>query len=372
MTIGRWSRFGKRFLTKPGRVGHQRSFARVIQARCGNPCDYQLFEGTLGVEVADMVEQSLPESTYELRLVFDSSQPMAATVLKEKVKDLLNQWGRPDFVDAFADGSSIGIDEAANLLSLGPEDTVDYMPMSLYDFDKARLEDVGGRLVLEVGERFLRIEMRRLDTQAWNQAWQESFAPWNTARFYIMPVGHNGDPPHQLKSLSIEAGEVFGTGQHATTRACLLGLERYVANHDVSGMSLLDIGTGTGILALAARHLGFGRVVGTDLDESILATARRNAAHSGIAGIEWRLADQPVQGLFEVVTCNILLPELVKVLPTIQKSLTSRGVALLSGFVDSDRSWVREEALRLGLVEEELLQEVGWDCIRFRNTGEPS
>lgn len=121
------------------------------------------------------------------------------------------------------------------------------------------------------------------------------------------------------KSLLIPAGAAFGTGEHATTAMSLRLLERTSRNF-AEGWSLLDLGTGSGILALAARKFGAGKVVAIDSDPLAIRTARRNARLNRISGVDFRHGD--VRGIagatFHIATANLFSKLLIEVLPKLR------------------------------------------------------
>ncbi|MGE5189971.1 MAG: 50S ribosomal protein L11 methyltransferase [Gemmatimonadota bacterium] len=132
----------------------------------------------------------------------------------------------------------------------------------------------------------------------------------------------------------LAVGSAFGTGGHGTTEGCLLALEKAVRG----GETVLDVGTGTGILAIAARKLGAGRVIAIDIDRAACAEARRNVAASGIgAGIGVIAGGIPsVRGIFDVVVANLRTPLLVDLADEVAARLAERGTAILSGILERE------------------------------------
>ncbi|MBA2623963.1 MAG: 50S ribosomal protein L11 methyltransferase [Chthoniobacterales bacterium] len=137
-------------------------------------------------------------------------------------------------------------------------------------------------------------------------------------------------------TLIIPAGVAFGTGEHATTAMTLRLLERATRGL-VPGWRMLDAGTGSGILALAAARFGAGEVMGIDHDPLAIATAKRNARANGIRVVNFAVADveHRVAGKFEVITANLYSELLAKVLPRFQRALVGDGTLLLCGVLRS-------------------------------------
>jgi ribosomal protein L11 methyltransferase len=130
----------------------------------------------------------------------------------------------------------------------------------------------------------------------------------------------------------IEPGMAFGTGQHATTRACLEAIEAAVDRRGVG--SALDVGTGSGILALALARLGVARVVALDADPAVLPIARENLARNGARGV--LLLGGPVAALragFDLVVANLLADALVAEAAALAARVAPDGVLVLSGLL---------------------------------------
>ncbi len=136
-------------------------------------------------------------------------------------------------------------------------------------------------------------------------------------------------------------------GTHPTTALCLRALSDLLAVRP--GASVLDVGTGSGLLAIAAAKLGAGRVVGNDDDPLAVAVARENAARNGAAP---ELSGEPVErirGPFDVVVANILAGVLVELAPAIARQVAPGGALLLSGLLAGQEEEVRRAYLAAGL-----------------------
>jgi ribosomal protein L11 methyltransferase len=141
----------------------------------------------------------------------------------------------------------------------------------------------------------------------------------------------------------------FGTGDHPTTTLCLEAVDLFLRDHPDA--SVLDVGTGSGVLAIAARKLGAGRVVGVDNDDVSVALARENAALNQAAEVELsgKSLDQ-VGGTFELVVANILANTLVELAPLIAPKVTGR--LCLSGVLQHQRGEVEAAYRAQGLLSE--------------------
>jgi ribosomal protein L11 methyltransferase len=134
--------------------------------------------------------------------------------------------------------------------------------------------------------------------------------------------------------LVIEPGMAFGTGQHATTRGCLEAIEAAVAAGGVT--SALDVGTGSGILALALARLGVPGVVAIDDDPQVLPVARENLARNGAARVEvFHGTAASLDGLFDVVVANLLADILVREADALRARTAGGGRLVVSGVLES-------------------------------------
>ena len=177
----------------------------------------------------------------------------------------------------------------------------------------------------------------------WSMAWRSQIRSTRVGRLWVGPPWET--PPEGTVSLVIEPKMAFGTGDHPTTALCLAAVDAFCAAHP--GGSVLDVGTGTGVLALMARKLGAARVVGVDNDPMSVTLARENAALNGIAGVELSGATlDAIEGRFDLVVANILANTLVELAPTLVAH--TRGRLVLAGVLIHQEDEVREAFDRAG------------------------
>jgi len=168
--------------------------------------------------------------------------------------------------------------------------------------------------------------------ELWAESWKSHFHPLQIGRIWVVPPWIEADTPEGAQRLVLEPGMAFGTGSHATTTLCLAALDRLLEARP--GASVFDVGTGSGILAIAAAKLGAGRILATDDDPIAVRVAGENAARNGVAGaIEIAAAGAEPPGLFDLVVANILANTLVALAPFLLQRLASGGTLLLSGLL---------------------------------------
>jgi ribosomal protein L11 methyltransferase len=145
----------------------------------------------------------------------------------------------------------------------------------------------------------------------------------------------------------LDPGMAFGTGSHPTTALCLGALDRELSRRP--GAAVLDVGTGSGLLAIAAARLGARRVAGTENDAAALEVARENAARNGVS-VELSLSPPAsVTGRFDVVVANILANTLVELAPEVASKVAPGGALYLSGLLAGQEEQVREAYAACGL-----------------------
>ena len=209
----------------------------------------------------------------------------------------------------------------------------------------------------------LKIIIQEIKDQSWQQSWNQDHEFLSTDKFMIAESELHTPLVQPMKHhLIIEDGGVFGRGDHATTEACLKTLENI---SPIPGDLCLDVGTGTGILALAARKLGY-QCVGTDIDAQCLITAERNGRLNSL-DVAWVLGELPKSDLrqFQLIMCNILIPELYEVLPTLVQRLRPGGKLLLAGFPEHRNSEVTSKIKTYDLSQETCVTVRGWSCLAF-------
>lgn len=191
----------------------------------------------------------------------------------------------------------------------------------------------------------------------WDKAWREHFKPVKIgARLWIRPSweASQGEP-----EVVLDPGTAFGTGAHATTAMCLLELERELA----PGAEVLDVGCGSGILAIGALKLGAGRAVAVDNDPEAVRVTRENALRNGVtveAGTELP------GGRFPLVVANILAETLIELAEPIAARVAPGGVLLLSGILGEQADRVAAAYLERGLSREPGRGEGEWVLVKLR------
>ena len=170
--------------------------------------------------------------------------------------------------------------------------------------------------------------LEKVEEQNWVQLTQSQFEPIRVSgRLWIVPSWHTAPDPDAIV-LVLDPGMAFGTGSHPTTRLCLEWLERTVT----PGVSVLDYGCGSGILAIAAARLGATDVLGVDIDPQAVTAARNNAERNGV-DVRFDDSAAEIRGQFDLVVANILSNPLKALAPAICSHVRPGGRLALSGIL---------------------------------------
>lgn len=241
------------------------------------------------------------------------------------------------------------------LPDMGPDDgtaKVSFYLEDLSDIDRIMREieeglDELSRFV-DVGERT--ITASETEDKDWINNWKQYFKPFTVDDILIKPTWEEIPEEHKDKLLiQIDPGTAFGTGQHETTQLCIRQLKKYAGK----GAKILDVGTGSGILGIAALKLGAGSVFGTDLDENAIAAVGENLKANDIGTDQFKVVqgniieDKAVQDMagyrcYDVAVANILAPVIILLQKEIPVHLKKGGVLITSGIINTKEEDVKK------------------------------
>ena len=227
---------------------------------------------------------------------------------------------------------------------------------------KERLHTLMGHLSLIVP---LKLEEEVLEGD-WAEAWKEFFTPLHIGRLVIKPSWHDYSSAPGETVLELDPGQAFGTGHHPTTSMCLLLLEKYIR----PGMEVLDLGTGSGILALAAAKLGARSVLALDTDPLAVKAARENVRKNGLtAAVKVRKGTvSPRWGPFDLIAANLTAKHVQEVLPALVSALRGGGLLIAGGIIMDRVEEVEKAFLAAGLKLRERAAEAEWRTLVAQNS----
>ena len=260
-----------------------------------------------------------------------------------------------------ADLADLGFDAFED----APDALVAYAPAARWD---GPTQETVGALLRQRGETAASLDAQIVPDQDWNAEWEASLRPIDAGPFVVAPSWT--DVPPEMggrRVLRIDPKMAFGTGYHETTRIVL----RLLADAVPEGARVLDVGTGTGVLAIAALVLGAESALGVDIDPWSVANGRDNAALNGVADrLEVREGSLDVvpEAGFDVVVADIIRSILEPLLPGIVERAAPGAPVVLSGLLVTERDHVVGVAEGLGLALEAEAEENEWWGGAFRTS----
>jgi len=202
---------------------------------------------------------------------------------------------------------------------------------------------------------------RWVEDEDWANNWKAYFKPTRLGeRLVIIPSWEQYDLASDDLPLYLDPGMAFGTGTHATTALCLRWLERLVT----PGIRVIDVGTGSGILAIAAHRLGAGSVLAVDIDPVAVQVAEENVRRNGVP-VEVRRAtlDQVEEGEADLIVANIIASVIQEILPDVYNRLKPGGRFLASGIIAEKREAVAAAMTEAWLLPVGVQEQDGWVAI---------
>ena len=207
----------------------------------------------------------------------------------------------------------------------------------------------------EVGE----LRVRPVDDADWAEAWKSHYVAQRIGRLVIVPSWSTEPVASDELAITLDPGMAFGTGLHPTTRGCLQLLQKLVPMPE----RVLDVGCGSGILALAAVRLGAGSAVGLDTDPMAVAATLANAERNGLAGrvaaSVGSLPEQPPER-YPLVLANLVAAVLIDLAPRLAAHVAPGGVLLASGIIAPKAGAVLEALVAAGLMSRRRLDDGEW------------
>jgi ribosomal protein L11 methyltransferase len=266
---------------------------------------------------------------------------------------------------AAAEAAAAALDEAAATETLTYsilEEDEDHDVWRIDAFPTSEAERAAAAEVLG-GWSELRVTTEKLADADWLAMALSGLPPVRAGRFFVYGAHDRGLAPPSTVNLRIEAGAAFGTGHHGTTVGCLLAFDRLLKARRFG--RVLDVGCGTGVLAIAAARTGAEVAVGTDIDRVSVRIANENATLNTAnarfvhaAGLnDPRVRDE---GPYDLVFANILAPPLVALAQDIKGALKPGGMAILSGLLRTQERRVLAAYLSRGFRLERRLHRDAW------------
>jgi len=285
-------------------------------------------------------------SWIEARVVFKSKDPVIAGDLISNIFYELGIQGvcteDPEvWPDEPADASFEADKDYAVSGYLPVDDRIEFLRSAL-ETDLSGLERDNGII--------LKVTYRNVEEEDWSESWKRYFSPTKiTDRIIVKPTWHDYIPLKGESVIEIDPGMAFGTGTHPTTSLCVKMIEKYIR----SGDTFLDIGSGSGVLMIAASKLGATDVWGIDNDDTAVEVATYNLKLNGVReeAFNVRRGDLAtgVTRRFNMITANILSEVIIVLLDDITRVMEKEGVLICSGIIEKNAPNILDKMNRIGL-----------------------
>ncbi|MBV1820703.1 50S ribosomal protein L11 methyltransferase [Bacteroidales bacterium MSK.15.36] len=202
----------------------------------------------------------------------------------------------------------------------------------------------------------------KVNEEDWENNWKKYYKPAKVGeKIVIKPIWEEYQNSSEDIVLELDPGMAFGTGTHETTRMCIESLEKYVKEEDV----VFDIGTGSGILAIAAAKLNAKKVIGVDLDEVAVDSAKKNVAINELNNIEIIHGDlmEVVKGKANIIVANIIADIIILLSKGVKKFLEKGGHFISSGIIKERKEEVVDALKENGFKIKEVKEQGEWVCV---------
>jgi ribosomal protein L11 methyltransferase len=211
------------------------------------------------------------------------------------------------------------------------------------------------------------LRSRIIEEERWAEAWKSNFKPMAVSpRIVVKPPWEAYAVPEGQIVVEIDPGMAFGTGTHPSTQMCLQTLDKRIPSFP-NPPSFLDVGTGSGILAIAAWKLGARPVLAIDIDPVAVDSARKNARANKVEkGIEFRVGSPDGRRFrFDIVAANLLPQELLPLASSLSRKISPGGVAVVSGFLPKQKREIADAFAKYNLEVQLTKNSQGWTCFEL-------
>ena len=314
-------------------------------------------------EAEDVIISALADVGVE-GVEIQDKQPLSETDKEQMFVDILPDGPADDGIAYL----SFFVEEKENgLLEVAGEDKTSEQLLA-----EIREELSGLQEFMDIGEGTVSVdETEDID---WINNWKQYFHQFTIDDILVIPSWEEAEPENEGRLvLHIDPGTAFGTGMHDTTQLCIRALRKYITKDTV----LLDVGTGSGILAILSLMFGAKKAIGTDLDICAVDAVRENKEANGISEDSFELligniiTDKEVQDqvgyeCYDIVVANILAEVLVPLTPVIVHQLKKGGIYITSGIIDDKEETVAAAVRAAGLTVLDIQHQGEWVSVVAR------
>ena len=297
--------------------------------------------------------------TYELKIVIKEQKSKDLLVkLKEEIKSFLSCIG----IDEFVEAQSFEDVESQDALASFEQCDI-YSPIWIFKYEIEEINRIKNLVEIKFNKK-IKCEIKEHETKIWLQRWKDSFTPIITTKFYIYPPWVRSTIDNKI-SLCIEPASAFGTGQHPTTILCLNAIEDIYDKIETPD-AMLDVGCGTGILAIAAKKLGFKHVIATDIDYDAVIACNHNAQINKVNIEVFHTSLLHLSKSFDLICANILASVLQKMAADLANMIKNKGYIILSGILSEEAEETIKIFTQYDLKDISMKSKEGWVSIIFQ------
>ena len=217
------------------------------------------------------------------------------------------------------------------------------------------------------------VKLSDVNDDSWRDVWKKYYHPVRITRYLtIVPSWEDYQPENaDEKVIRLDPGRAFGTGTHPTTRMALLALEKEIRGSE----SMIDVGTGSGVLSIAAKYLGAGEIDAYDIDDEAIKATKENVALNPVAqdiNIGTNSLLDGISKKVNLIVANILAEIIVPLIPQAKECLNPGGKFITSGIINDKKDLIVNELTKHGFVIDEILNQKDWYSIiaHLPNEGE--
>lgn len=266
---------------------------------------------------------------------------------------------------------SVSIDDPSDIIEHKEQIRWDYIDDGLFRRDmttayvKAYTEDDGiaEDICEKAGAKGFFVTVNKLEEEDWENGWKKYFKPLKIgSNVVVAPAWEEYIPSEGEKVITLDSGMAFGTGSHETTKMCL----EYIEKNLREGDRVLDIGTGSGILAICAGLFGAMDIEACDIDELSVKISKENAALNGmenIIKIEKGDLLSAASGKYDFITANIVADVILILLPQIAAYMNKDSRLVVSGIISERENEITAAAKQNGFTIKEKKEEKGWSAM---------
>ena len=205
------------------------------------------------------------------------------------------------------------------------------------------------------------VKLSDVNDDSWRDVWKKYYHPVRITRYLtIVPSWEDYQPENDdEKVIRLDPGRAFGTGTHPTTSLALLALEKEIRGNE----SMIDVGTGSGVLSIAAKYLGAGEIDAYDIDDEAIKATKGNVALNPVAqdiNIGTNSLLDGISKKVDLIVANILAEIIVPLIPQAKECLNSGGKFITSGIINDKKDLIINELTKHGFVIDEILNQKDW------------